>query len=357
MTAISRLLLLSGNSSNSRKRTRSDQVLIWNLLTKAAGSLRISTSLWWRLALLALLCGAASPAWAQSCTTTGTSPKYVYCSANNGTYNWTVPSDWNSSNNTIEAYGGGGGGANAGAGGGGAYSAITNGSLTPGATITLNSGIAGSVAPSDGADSWLCNSTSNCSSITGSAVIVGAKGGVRGASTGLGGAASSGVGSTKFSGGNGGVGSFIGAGGGGAGGVNGNGKDGGTGSSSAAGGGGGGSGGGTVGSSTSSSSVGADGGNNFAGSGHGTGGNNANGGAGSNGGGGGGGGNFGHNGGQGGAGTDGVDNGAHGAGGGGAGTPGGCCGTNAAGAAGGILMTYVPAGGSVPQLMLFGVGQ
>lgn len=58
---------------------------------------------------------------------------------------WTVPSDWNSSNNTIELYGGGGGGGggysdgdyngSGGGGGGGGYSRISNASLTPGSSI------------------------------------------------------------------------------------------------------------------------------------------------------------------------------------------------------------------------------
>jgi hypothetical protein len=69
---------------------------------------------------------------------------------------WTVPSDWNSANNTIEVIGGGGGGgpgqagspAN-GSGGGGAYSKISNLSLTPGAGITYAIGGGGSIGVAD----------------------------------------------------------------------------------------------------------------------------------------------------------------------------------------------------------------
>lgn len=143
---------------------------------------------------------------------------------------WTVPSDWNSSNNTIEVIGGGGGGraGNTGAGdgaGGGAYSKVTNLSLTPGASVTYAVGTGGAAGPSEtaGGDTYLCNSTSNCASIAGTAVQVGAKGGGTGGggSGGAGGNAASGVGTTKYSGGagggrTGGGGAGIGGGGGGA---------------------------------------------------------------------------------------------------------------------------------------------
>src|SRR3989344_1680901 len=58
---------------------------------------------------------------------------------------WTVPDDWNSSNNTIEVIGGGGGGPNnsasarAGAGGGGGgYSKSSNVQLTPNTTVSYS---------------------------------------------------------------------------------------------------------------------------------------------------------------------------------------------------------------------------
>lgn len=150
----------------------------------------------------------------------------------NQTYN--VPSDWNSSNNTVEVIGAGGGGAKsntsggaAGGGGGGAYSKQTNISLTPGGTATYRIGSGGAVQTSSGTagnaggDTWFNGATLGASS-------VGAKGGGGGPGTSNGGAASSGVGSVKYSGGGGGArslsGSGGGTGGGGAAGLNGNGN-------------------------------------------------------------------------------------------------------------------------------------
>ncbi|HEY9086024.1 MAG TPA: hypothetical protein VIN40_08870 [Candidatus Tyrphobacter sp.] len=177
---------------------------------------------------------------------------------------WTVPSNWYSANNTIEVIGGGGGGGWGGCGGscagsgggggaGGGYSKVVNVTLTAGQTVTVAVGIGGGAGTSGG-DTYLCNSTANCAAITGSAVVVGAKGG-GGASTsagctngadcvgGTGGSASSGFGTTTYSGGAGAGGSNGGGGGGGAAGPNGNGGSGG-GTSSYSGGGGGGNGGG-----------------------------------------------------------------------------------------------------------------
>lgn len=137
---------------------------------------------------------------------------------------WTVPADWNSSSNLIETVGGGGDGSDRTGGGGGAYSNISNQSLTSGNSVGYAvGGIQG--------DTYFCNNTSNCGSIGGSAVIVGAKGGISGWSTGAGGSAASGVGTVKTSGGDGGSGSSdAGAGGGGAGGPDADGGDGGNGS-------------------------------------------------------------------------------------------------------------------------------
>ena len=80
-------------------------------------------------------------------TESGT-PTTVYVTSGSS---WTVPSDWNSANNTIEVIGGGGGGGGgcstcfgSGGGGGGAYSRITNLSLTSGNNISVNVGGAGS---------------------------------------------------------------------------------------------------------------------------------------------------------------------------------------------------------------------
>lgn len=172
---------------------------------------------------------------------------------------WTVPSDWNNASNTIEVIGGGAGSGPAVAGvggGGGAYSKAVNVSLTPGATVNIAVG-AGGATSTPGGDTYLCNSTSNCADITGSAVVVGAKGGFSTSSccsgtTNPGGAAASGVGSTKYSGGDatGAAGCCDSAAGGGAAGPNGNGGSGAiAGGSLNVGGGGGAGGGGTNGTS------------------------------------------------------------------------------------------------------------
>ncbi len=146
---------------------------------------------------------------------------YTYSSATQ----WTVPSDWNSSNNTVEIIGGGGGGGEAYGGGGGAYSKVVNVSLTPGSPVSYQIGAGGSAgsyfAGANGGDTYLCNSISNCGSIVGTAVVAGAKGGEGGgfpSDPGLGGAGTSGVGTTKYAGGDGNLG------GGGAAGPNGAGK-------------------------------------------------------------------------------------------------------------------------------------
>src|SRR3989344_2260026 len=92
---------------------------------------------------------------------------------------WTVPADWNSSNNTIEVIGGGGGGGSSGArsgGGGGGYSKISNVSFATGSVIGYAAGGGGGSGGSGG-DTYFCNSTSNCTSISGATVVVGAKGG------------------------------------------------------------------------------------------------------------------------------------------------------------------------------------
>lgn len=152
---------------------------------------------------------------------------------------WTVPSDWNNSDNTIEVIGGGGGGgggdANAdggGGGGGGAYSKVTNAVLSPNSVVTISIGAGGSagtttVSGGAGGNTYLCNSQSNCGSLAGSAVVVGAQGGSGGAASvitgsggagGAGGSTANGVG-TGFNGGTGGTGgSFNGNNGGGGGG-------------------------------------------------------------------------------------------------------------------------------------------
>lgn len=179
--------------------------------------------------------------------------------------NWTVPTNWNNGCNSIQCIGaGGGGGASGGkgngGGGGGGYSKVTNVTLTQGSTVAYSIGVG---STSSGTDSYFCNSTSSCLTISGTAVLVGAKGGAVGISAGAGGTGGATVSpayALKFSGGNGGGsnGSDGGSGGGGAGGPSGNGAAGGS-STNKGGSGGGGNGGGANGSS-SSSGTGASGG-------------------------------------------------------------------------------------------------
>lgn len=152
---------------------------------------------------------------------------------------WTVPSNWNSHCNTVEVIGGGGGGGAPGGGGGGAYSLASNITLTSGAATMYAIGSGGG-ASATGGDTYFCTASSNCTSIGGSAVVVGAKGGSGGSGAGgSGGTTGSGVGTTKRTGGAGGSGS--GCSGGGGGGAAGSTSDGGNGSAPGGGTGGGGS--------------------------------------------------------------------------------------------------------------------
>lgn len=115
---------------------------------------------------------------------------------------WTVPSDWNSSNNSVSVIGGGGGGkTNIGsAGGGGAYSSKTNITLTPGASVTYQVGAGGSgTTGGTGEDTYFNGSGTTCA--TQSVCAKGGGGAVGNTSPGAGGAAASGVGTTKYSGG------------------------------------------------------------------------------------------------------------------------------------------------------------
>lgn len=301
-----------------------------------------------------------------------------------------VPYDWNSGNNTIEVIGGGGSGqvgatsttnGAGGGGGGGAYSKVSNVGLPPGQTVTYSIGAGGpyegtpwAEEGTDGGDTYFCNSSSNCSSIAGSAVIVGAKGGAKGTDPGsgtanggggTGGSSASGVGSTKYSGGNGGNRNIGGGGGGGgAGGPNGAGGNGGQGGGTSpyTGGGGGGASGGSNGSNGGTD--GGSGGNGFGGSGGGAGGTGGAAGSGGSSGGGGGGGDgnaatSAGNGGSGGIETDwGTGYGPYGGGGGGGQTTCGACqhgaggsgtyGSGGGGGGGGIAQNigYGSAGGS-----------
>lgn len=130
---------------------------------------------------------------------------------------WTVPSDWNNSNNKIEVLSAGGGGTNATpshvgvTGGSAAYSASTNLTLTPGSTVGIKVGAGGVHGGSStgGGDTYICSdNTGNCSDSAttggtfGSSVIVAAHGGP-GATDGVGGLAAStvgAVGTTKIAG-------------------------------------------------------------------------------------------------------------------------------------------------------------
>ena len=110
---------------------------------------------------------------------------------------WTVPSNWNSSNNSIEVIGGGGG-HNQFSGGGAAYAKITNLTLTPGNSVSYQvavpqSGFSGIT----GQDTWFNGTGATCASQS-----VCAKGGA-GNGYGAGGSAASSIGSTTYSGGNG----------------------------------------------------------------------------------------------------------------------------------------------------------
>lgn len=263
---------------------------------------------------------------------------------------WTVPSDWNNSNNTIEVIGGGGGGSggvdntsyNHGGGGGG-YSKASNVILQPGTSVRYAVGGGGQGGKDarpggNGGDTFLCDGLANCTSINGGAVKVGAKGGQGGLNTtgGAGGSSADGVGSIRRSGGKGGtvlINNNQAAGGGGAGGPYGHGAKGGDASDQRHGGtGGGGSGGGSDGS-VNRGDKGGHGGNNAQGVGGGRGGGTA----GSPGvkGGGGGGGDTGDNAGAGGPGEEWGNRGAGGGGGGsGAGAHGGAGGLYGGGGGG-----------------------
>ncbi len=139
---------------------------------------------------------------------------------------FTVPTNWNSSNNTIQCIGGGGGGAHtfgAAGGGGGAYCLATNVVLTPSAVLQIQIGTGGNEQTA-GTASWF-NGTSSTAASCGAAGGAGGSGGTAGA----GGTTANSVGGTTFKGGDGGSTcgtSCASAGGGGAGGPNGAGVDG-----------------------------------------------------------------------------------------------------------------------------------
>jgi hypothetical protein len=207
---------------------------------------------------------------------------------------WNVPTDWNSSANTIEAIGAGGSGglsvsnsSSGGGGGGGEYRRAENVTLTPGSTVNIN--IPGGGAGSSATGTRLQNNSNT--------TVVEAKNGgnASGTSAGAGGTGGTGA-AANFAGGNGGAGvsnNIASGGGGGSAGPSGvgrNGAAGAGGTSQAAGGGGGSNGGSSTNGSTNSGQTGGAGGHGNSGSGGGAGGtnNSNNAGNGTNGGGGGG---------------------------------------------------------------------
>lgn len=130
-------------------------------------------------------------------STTGGGAQEVILSAT-GADTWTVPADWNSSNNTIECWGAGGNASQTsnqdGGGGGGAYSKTNNVTLTPSSSVDYFVGASGGQDTFFGAASF---GSSVCAAEGGSNATSdsGAQGGQ----------ASNGIGDTKYSGGNGGA--------------------------------------------------------------------------------------------------------------------------------------------------------
>jgi YD repeat-containing protein len=289
----------------------------------------------------------------------GTTTVFLTSGAGSGNQIWTVPSDWSSSNNTIQCIGSGGDGVSAAngtatfggaGGGGGAYAKITNLSVTPGGNVTYAIGAdATNTTATNAAAAARGTYFNGSASSTASLTCDWGKAGNGTTASGSGGSTSASIGSARFAGGAGGTYALHQAAspGGCAGGPNGAGAAGGANDSGGAGPGGGGNGGGTAGGVTGGGTTGGNGGNNSGGTGGGSGGNPGS--AGTNGGGGGGGGGGGNNanpaanGGAGGSGLD-LDS-SHGSGGGGGGG-GGCSGSTCNGGNGGNGGTYGGGGGT-----------
>jgi hypothetical protein len=123
---------------------------------------------------------------------------------------WTVPDDWNDTNNKIEVIGGGGAGSSGqnsgGGGGGGAYARIANLNLTPGAHVLYQVGEAGAKGffGKPGGDTWFNSAVGFVPSCR-SGISVCANGGQPGFSHtgGVGGAMAKSIGATRYAGGNG----------------------------------------------------------------------------------------------------------------------------------------------------------
>ena len=139
-----------------------------------------------------------------------------------------VPSDWNSSNNSIECFGGGGCAgyhpSGSGGGGGGGYSRKNNVTLTAGSIVDIHIAVQvgpeGSYNGQDGQDTWFGHSSYASATVA----AKGGTGGESGGTAGTGGQASAGIGDVKYSGGDGATGANNGSGGGAAG-PNGDGGD------------------------------------------------------------------------------------------------------------------------------------
>src|SRR3972149_2432129 len=102
--------------------------------------------------------GAAFFLAALMCSALGTSPLFADTIVLTSGTSWTVPANWNSTNNSIEVIGAGGngsaGGTSAGTsgagGGGGAYAKTLNLSLTPSSSVAIQIG-------AGGGDTWFKN--------------------------------------------------------------------------------------------------------------------------------------------------------------------------------------------------------
>ena len=154
----------------------------------------------------------------------------VYITLSSGT-SWTVPADWNNSDNAIHAIGGGGGGDGSGSAGngdgagGGAYARLDNYTLTPSSSVSYAIGARGTRGGTTGQGTNGGNTTFNGSAL----VADGGKnnGGGYDALDGSGGLASSSTGDVTYDGGSGrgALGASNGGGGGGAAGKSGAGGD------------------------------------------------------------------------------------------------------------------------------------
>lgn len=230
-------LISAANAQNSGSGVGSATASRWNNGTTACGT---------ALALVCMVTPEAYPGRIKDCT--GSCVEIFLTDTSLST--WTVPTNWNNTNNKIEVIGGGAGGrtgiastSGGGGGGGGGYAYATNVTLTPGASVNVSIGIsgAGGATPTTGGATWF-GGTDLASS------TVGVNGGGA-TTTATGGSGGTVVRGTGYTGGNGGTARASsggsGGGGGGAAGPFGPGGNGGGPSATGSGPGGGGGGGGT----------------------------------------------------------------------------------------------------------------